>query len=189
MVVMRYTTPQQFEGGEIPMKHDPTTVYGLHPELALPQPAPGSRWRWTSARRVAVGGGVLAAAIGLGGAAAGASTPHGSKAPPSTSRSAMPPGRGQRPMAGGKVTALSGDLITVESGKSRTSQVEFTSGTTFRTTSGTTTSADLKVGEFIAVEGTRDTDGTVNAKSIMISATAPGKSGGPPGRGPGPSGR
>ena len=46
----------------------------------LPRPAVGSRWRWATSRRALVGGGVLAATLGLGSAAAGAATAN--SAPP-----------------------------------------------------------------------------------------------------------
>ena len=144
-------------------------------DSALPRPAAGSRWRWATSRRALVGGGVLAATLGLG-SAAGASTAN--SAPPSSpAHHGRPPAGKQRPTTIGKVTAVSGDTITIQSrgGTSRT--VTFASTTTFRTTTGTLTSNAVKVGDFIAVKGTTNSDGSVSATTIMISPSPPGPMG------------
>jgi hypothetical protein len=57
---------------------------------ALPQPSRTSRWRWASTGRALVGGGALAAALSLGGAAAGDSTTHAG-APPGSAGHGAPP--------------------------------------------------------------------------------------------------
>lgn len=158
-------------------------------DSVLPRPALGSRWRWATSRRALVGGGVLAATLGLGGAAAGAATAN-SAAPSSPAHHGKPPAGRQRPTTIGKVTAVSGDTITIQTrgGTSRT--VTFVSTTTFRTTTGTLTSSAVKVGDFIAVKGTAGNDGSVSATTIMISANPPGPmgqgGGGRPPRGQGP---
>ena len=142
----------------------------------LPRPAVGSRWRWATSRRALVGGGVLAATLGLGGAAAGAATAN--SAPPSSpAHHGRPPAGRPRPTTIGKVTAASGDTITIQTrgGTSRT--VTFASTTTFRTTAGTLTSSAVKVGDFIAVKGTTNSDGSVSATTIMISPNPPGPMG------------
>ncbi len=82
----------------------------------------------------------------------------------------------------GKVTALSGDDITVQTRGKRTTTVVYSSATTFKTMSGpggTSSGASasaLEVGGFIGVQGTRNSDGSVTASSIVIG-TGP-----PPGR-------
>ena len=86
------------------------------------------------------------------------------------------------------MTALSGDDITVQDQSKAAHTVVYSASTTFRTTSGASSASALKVGQFIAVQGTTDTDGNVTAKSIVIGAKPPGKmgpgSGGKPGTRP-----
>jgi Domain of unknown function (DUF5666) len=82
-----------------------------------------------------------------------------------------------RPTTGGKVTALSGDTITIETRDKDSQTVTYSSSTTFRTMSGSSTSAALKVGDFIGVEGTRHSNGSVTATSIMIGTNSPGSMG------------
>jgi hypothetical protein len=112
-----------------------------------------------------------------------------------------PPGGGgggmARPTVGGKVTALSGDDVTVQTQADKTTTVVYSSSTTFRTMSGSsgapgtakstasTSASALKVGDYVGVLGTKNANGTVTASSITIS-TSPltgGKAGGPPGAG------
>jgi uncharacterized protein DUF5666 len=159
---------------------------------ALPAPRPGSRWRWASTRGALVGGGILAAALTMGSVTAGATTPPRTKAPMGAAgapRSGM-----ARPTAMGKISALSGDDITIEGHGSTTQTVVYSASTTFRDSSGSTTAADLKVGESISVTGSKASDGTVTATSIMIGMgnRPPGggtrPSGGPGGRAPGGQG-
>jgi hypothetical protein len=83
-----------------------------------------------------------------------------------------------KPTAAGKITALSGDDITLKGKGSTTQTVVYSSSTTFRTPSGSTSSAAaLKVGQSIGVTGTKASDGTVTASSITIGVP-------PAGRGP-----
>jgi hypothetical protein len=89
-----------------------------------------------------------------------------------------------QPTAGGKVTALSGDTITIQTRGGTSETVTSTSSTTFRTRSGPSNAAALKVGDFIEVQGTKESDGTVTATSIMMGTGAPGSMG-PGGRHPG----
>ncbi len=153
---------------------------GAHPDL--PAPGQASRWRWATTRRALVGGGVLAAALSLGPLAAGGTTPSAGTKAPSGARGAPPGGMG-RPTAMGKITALSGDDITIAGRGSTTETIVYSANTTFRGKSGTTTAAALKVGESIAVTGTTASDGTITATSIMI-----GMGNRPPGGGTRPSG-
>jgi len=145
-------------------------------DSVLPRPASGSRWRWATPRRALVGGGVLAAALGLSSVAAGAVTTN--SGPPTTSgQHGRPPSGMSRPTAGGKITGLSGDTVTIQTRGGTSQTVTYASTTTFRTSSGTSTSSALKVGEFIAVNGTTNSDGSVSATSIMISLNPPGPMG------------
>ena len=161
----------------------------------LPQPRGNARWRWSTPRRSLVAGGTLAAVIGLGAGGAGASTSgaaSGSGHPPSASH-ASPNGAVPRPTVGGKVTALNGDDMTVQTQGDKSVTVVYSSSTTFRTmsgarASGTTSSsssaAALKVGDFVGVDGTKNTNGTVSASSVTIgTGRPPGGQGAPPGRG------
>jgi hypothetical protein len=88
-----------------------------------------------------------------------------------------------KPTAMGKITALSGDDITIEGRDATAETVTYSATTTFRGKSGTTTAAALKVGESIAVTGTKASDGTITATSIMI-----GMGNRPPGGGTRPPG-
>jgi hypothetical protein len=117
----------------------------------------------------------------MGSVTAGAATPHTTK-PPAGARGAPPAGM-NRPTAMGKITTLSGDDITIQGRDSTSETVVYSASTTFRDATGTTTAADLKVGQSIAVTGTKASDGTVTATSIMI-----GTGNRPPGRGGDPSG-
>jgi hypothetical protein len=123
-----------------------------------------------------VGGGVLAVALGLGGATAGASTAAN---PPSSSHghNGKPPSGTGKPATLGKVTALSGGTITIQTRNETTQTVTFTSSTTFRTMSGAAKSTALKVGDFIAVSGTMGSNGSVKATSIMFSTDLRGRPG------------
>jgi uncharacterized protein DUF5666 len=119
---------------------------------------------------------------------AGAATTHTGQPPAAHGPGAH--GRGAPPTAGGKITALSGDAITVATRNSTSETITYTDATTFKTRSGTTTAADLKVGELITVQGTKAASGDVNATAIMISTGPPGQpSGGKPGHGGPPNGR
>jgi hypothetical protein len=153
----------------------------------LPQPRGRSRWRWSTPRRAAVAGGTMAAVLGLStgvaGAAGGPTSSEGTSAPASKGQ----PPSGTRPTVGGRITALSGDDITVRTRDANATTVVYSASTTFTalSTKGTNTStsssaSDLKVGDFIGVVGTKQSNGTVSATSIMVSTGPPGGRGGPP---------
>lgn len=160
---------------------DPNT-----PIATLPTPSRSSRWRWSKTRNAALCGSALMGALAFGGAA-GAATPH-TGTPPATHGNRPPGGKGARPTTGGKITALSGDDITITTRGSTTETITYTSTTTFKTMSGTTTAADLKVGEFVSVQGTKASSGDVTATAIMIGTGPPGSRGGKPGQGGPPKG-
>jgi hypothetical protein len=152
----------------------------------LPTPRRGARWRWARPRRALVAGGTLAAVLGLGvatGAAAGAATtsPNAGAAAPGRL-----PGGLARPTVAGKITALSGDDITIETNATTPVTVVSTASTTFESNQepslGTTSSASaLKVGDFIGVKGNKNSDGTVTATTVMIGRPPRmGKGGTPP---------
>jgi hypothetical protein len=156
----------------------------------LPRPRRGSRWRWSRPRHALVAGGALAAILGLGvatGAGAGASTTTSPGA--GAAGHGRPPGGLARPTVAGKITALSGDDITVETNAKASVTVLTTSSTKFESNpgpsgGGTMSSASaLKVGDFIGVQGTKSSDGTVTATTVMIGRPPQMGKGGAPGRG------
>ena len=165
-------------------RHEPAP--DADPEL--PRPRIGARWRWSTPRRALVAGGALAAVLGLGASAAGAATsPTGARA----GAHGRPPAGSARPAAAGKISAVSGNDVTVRTRNATTTHVVVSSATTFKTLTGpkgaaTTSSASaLKVGRFISVQGTKSSDGTIAASSVVASAgLPPGGPGGPgaPGR-------
>jgi Domain of unknown function (DUF5666) len=150
----------------------------------LPAPRRGARWRWSTPRKTLVTGGVLASVLSLvtGTAAVGAT-----RTPASSSNGAgprrQPPAGAARPTVLGRISALSGADITVQTSGEKTTIVS-TPATSFKTMSGpsgasTHSSASaLRVGDFIGAQGTENSDGTVTASSIVIST-------GPPPAGPG----
>jgi uncharacterized protein DUF5666 len=138
-----------------------------------PTPAVDARWRWATARRAVVGGGVLAAVLSLGAGVAGGSPPKGSHPPSSSSPRGMPPRNGAQPTADGKITSLSGTQMTLASRAKNAQVVTYSAATKFKTMTGTTTASSLKVGQFIAAQGTRQANGTVAATTIMISSGPP----------------
>jgi hypothetical protein len=151
----------------------------------LPRPRRGSRWRWSRPHRALVAGGALAAVLSLGVATgAGAATPTpGNNGGAAHGR---PPGGTARPTVSGKITALSGNDITVETSAKTTVTVVYSSSTTFKDDpgpgGGTTSSASaLKVGDFIGVQGTKNSDSSVTASSVTIGRPQQmGKGGRPP---------
>ena len=164
-------------------------------QSGLPRPRHGARWRWSRPRQAMAAGGVLAVVLGLGvatgaGAATTASGNSGGAA------HGAPPGGMTRPTVSGKVTALSGDDITVETNAKSSVTVVYSSSTTFKTnpgpSGGTTSSASaLKVGAFIGVNGTKNSDGSVTATAVMIGRPAQighGRPGGSGARGGGSKG-
>jgi hypothetical protein len=142
----------------------------------LPHPAKESRWRWTTSRKSVIGGSVVAMALGLGSASAGAATQGSSMPTSSGAHGRPPPGLGP-PTAMGKITALSDDTITVQTRDSTSETVNYTSSTTFRTMSGSSDAAALAVGDYIGVQGTKNSDGSVTASSVMFGTRAPGPMG------------
>jgi Domain of unknown function (DUF5666) len=148
-----------------------------HHGTALPRPHRGSHWRWSRPRQALAAGGVLAAVLGLGvatGAGAGAATTSGNSG---TAAHGAPRGGMARPTVSGKITALSGDDITVETNAKSTVNVVYSSSTTFKTnpgpSGGTSSSASaLKVGDFIGVNGTKNSDGSVSATTVTIGRPA-----------------
>jgi Domain of unknown function (DUF5666) len=158
----------------------------------FPRPRPGARWRWSRPRRALVAGGALAAVLSLGvGAGAGAATTTGS-AKSGGAAHGRPPGGMARPTVAGKITALSGDDITVETTGTTKVTVTYTSSTKFEAgtgpSGGTTSSASaLKVGDFIGVQGSKTSDGTVTASTVVIGRPAQGHGG--PGGAAGGGGR
>ena len=143
-------------------------------EGGLPRPHRGSRWRWSRPRQAMAAGGVLAAVLGLGvatDAGAGAATPTSGDS--GAGAHGAPPGGMARPTVSGRITALSADDITVETNTKSAVTVVYSSSTTFKTnpgpSGGTTSGASaLKVGDFIGVTGTKNSDGSVTATTVMI---------------------
>jgi hypothetical protein len=159
----------------------------------LPRPRRGARWRWSRPRRALAAGGVLAAVLGLGvSTGAGAATAAGRTG---TAARGRPPDGVARPTVSGTVTALQGDDITVETNATTSVSVVTTSGTSYTTnpgpSGGTASSASaLKVGVVVGVTGTKDSDGSVTATSIVIGRPprmGHGATGRRPGSGPQPS--
>ena len=171
------------------MKAHTSTGY----QRGLPRPHRGSRWRWSRPRRAMAAGGVLAAVLGLGvatGAGAGAATTTSGNS--GAAAQGAPPGGMTRPTVSGKITALSGDDITITTNAKSTVTVVYSSSTTFKTnpgpSGGTTSSATaLKVGDFIGVNGTKNSDSSVTATTVMIGRPPQTGNGGKGGKG-GPGG-
>jgi Domain of unknown function (DUF5666) len=155
--------------------------------VELPRPRRSSRWRWSRPRRAFTAGGVLAAVLGLGlatGANAGAATTASGNT--GTSAHGRPPGGMARPTVSGKISALDDDDITVETNANTSVTVVFGSSTTFKAnpgpSGGTTSSASaLTVGAYVAVWGTKDSDGTVTATTVRIGRPPQMGKGGPGG--------
>jgi hypothetical protein len=156
----------------------------------LPRPRRGARWRWSRPHQALVAGGALAAVLSLGVTSAGAATTAGDTG---AAHGHPPAGGMTKPTVSGKISARSGDDITVETNAKASVTVTYSSSTTFKTNagpgaaSGSAASASaLKVGDFIAVQGTKNSDGTVTATSVTIGRPlqmgkgGPGKGGKPP---------
>jgi hypothetical protein len=150
----------------------------------LPQPRGRARWRWSTPGRAVVAGGTMAAVLGLGAGVAGATSASTASASSDGTTSPVQgkPPQGTRPTIGGKITALSGTTITVRTRDSGATTIDYSAGTKFTTFSakGSTTSTSasaLKVGDFVGVIGTKESNGTVSATTIMISTGPPGGSG------------
>ena len=146
---------------------------------ALPEPRRGARWRWSTPGKTLVAGGTLATVLSLvtGAAVVGAAT-----SPASPGSEAGPRGQPRagavRPTVLGRVIVLHGDDITVQTQGKKTTTVVSSSATTFKTLSGSSGSSSssasaLRVGDFIGVQGTEHSDGTVTASNIVISTGPP----------------
>ena len=143
----------------------------------LPTPRRGAPWRWSTPPKALVAGGALATVLSLGAvaAAAGATTSSGSRAGPP----GRPPTGAARPTLLGRVSALGGADITVETRGQKTTRVTYSSATAFEVTSGpsgtpsSTSASALEVGDFVGVRGTRNGDGSVTASSIVIGTPPP----------------
>ena len=156
----------------------------------LPRPRQESRWRWSRPRQAMVAGGALAAVLGLGVATGASGAASAGAATTSSGNSGAaghgrPPGGMARPTVAGKITALSGDTIRVGTNGTTTVTVVTSSSTTYRTNPGpnrgsASSASALRVGDFIGVQGTKNSDGTVTATSVVIGRPPMGK-GGPPG--------
>jgi hypothetical protein len=118
----------------------------------------------------------MATVLGFGASAAGAAT---SAPVPHAGAHGQPPGGTARPTVDGKVTAVSGDDVTVQTRADSTTTVVVSSATTYTTAtrpggaSSATTASALKVGDFIGVQGTKQSDGAVTASRIAIGTGAP----------------
>jgi hypothetical protein len=78
-----------------------------------------------------------------------------------------------RPTVSGKITALSGDDITVATNAKTSVTLVSSVSTTFESNPGpsggtTSSAAALKIGDFIGVQGTKNSDGSITASSITI---------------------
>ncbi len=141
----------------------------------LPRPRRGAHWRWSRPRRALVAGGTPGRRPGPGRRHRGRRRGgHHTSAPAAHGR---PPGGLARPTVAGKITALSGDDITVETNATTSVTVVTAESTKFETDSGpgggsTSSASTLKVGDFIGVEGTKNSDGTVTATTVMIGRPA-----------------
>lgn len=152
-------------------------------ETELPRPRRGGSWRWSRPRHALVAGGALAAVLSLGvatGSGAGAAT-----APPGNSGVAHG-GPIARPTVAGKITALKSEDITLETNATTTVTVVASSSTAFKADPGpggatTSSRSALKVGDFIGVQGTKNSDGSVSATSITVGRASRAGKGGPGG--------
>ena len=188
------------------MSEDLADDTATRPLAALPRPGRGARWRWSAPRRALVGGGILATVLSLGTVAAAAGTTSASTRPrlppggaPGKSGTAGPTGPGSattggiRPTVAGRITELHGHDIVVAApggpGRSNaaTTTVVYSATTSFKAVSsksGTATassSSALKVGDFVAVRGTRHGN-TVTASAVVVGGGPPAA---PPRRGRG----
>ena len=153
----------------------------------LPAPRATSRWRWGRSPRTLVGGSVMAAVLALSGGAASAATTH---APTGTNRPGGPAGGpfGHfKSTTSGRVTAISGSTVTLTGRGGDTKTVTFSASTDFRTPTGSSSSSDVAVGDLVAVRGTTEANGDVQAAVVLNAGKAP-TGAGPGGPGPGGSG-
>jgi hypothetical protein len=118
------------------------------------------------------------------GSGSSASFAAGSAAPGGTPGAPGPKPGGANHGEAGKVTAISGDTITMTTPADKTVRVTVTSSTVFRDGATTSTPGALKEGDLVVVTGSTSSDGTVTAKSVTFGIT-PGTA---PGKNPPPSG-
>ena len=169
------TAPQQSKDATIPSPPAPPGV----PVALVPTPSGHGR-RWGAGRRPRARcrhRGRVPRAVSAATASSGNS---------GAAAQGRPPGGLARPTVAGKVTALSGDTVTIETNAKASVTVITSSSTTYKTNpgpnGGTSTSASaVKVGVFVGVQGTKNSDGTVTATSVVI--------GRPPQMGQGGAGR
>ena len=75
------------------------------------------------------------------------------------------------PHLGGQVTAINGSTITVQGRDGTTGTIKVTSSTTFQVDDNTKAAlADIKVGAFLVAEGTKNSDGSLNAARVVSFA-------------------
>jgi hypothetical protein len=81
------------------------------------------------------------------------------------------PGRGHGPGAGGEVTAVGDNTLTVQNPQGDSITVNVSSDTPVRLVESQSEGSlsDIKVGSHIRVRGQRNEDGSVNAQAIMVA--------------------
>ena len=72
------------------------------------------------------------------------------------------------PQAGGKVTAISGSTITIQDRQGATQAIHTSASTTVQRAGQTASLSDIAVGTQIGAEGTKNSDGSLNAEAIQI---------------------
>jgi hypothetical protein len=83
------------------------------------------------------------------------------------------------PTVAGKVTAVDGSTITVTQRDGTTATIHVDGATTYNVNGAAGALSDIKVGSFVAAEGTKRTDGSLDAAAVR------GGTGDRPGKGPG----
>jgi hypothetical protein len=82
----------------------------------------------------------------------------------------------QLPRVAGQVTAKSGNTLTVKRLDGTTVKVNVSGSTTYQVRGATSPSlSDVKVGDFIVAEGTKNSDGSIQASSVFAGAVGPRK--------------
>ena len=127
----------------------------------------------------------MAAVVGLG-VATGAGAATTTSGNSGGAAHGAPPGGMARPTVTGKITALSGNDITVETNAKTSVTVVYSSSTTFKTNPGPgggggSSASALKVGAFIGVTGAKNSDGSVTATTVIIGRPSQMGKGGPGG--------
>ena len=85
---------------------------------------------------------------------------------------AGPPQGGPGQGVGGKITAISGTTITVQT-RDGSAKIATTATTTFQLDGKPARLSDIKVGMFAHAEGSRAADGTFTARCLLASTKAP----------------